>query len=86
MGIRPTIVDGSDSHAANCETFIHNFSGDLYGKKLLVYPQKYLREEKKFASVEELREQISRDLDSALTYFNKHNPLLCPTTEFELSL
>ena len=86
VGIRPTIVDGSDSHVANCETYIHSFSGDLYGKKLQVYPQKYLREEKKFSSVEELRDQISCDLDSALAYFDKENPLLCPARETELSL
>ena len=69
VGIRPTIVDGSDAHKVNCETYIHDFSGDIYGKKLSVSFHKYLRPEKKFESVDALKKQIAIDLDSALEYF-----------------
>jgi len=69
VGVRPTIVDGSDTHIANCETYIHGFTGDIYGKRLTVSFCKYLRPEKKFDTVEALSKQIELDLASALEYF-----------------
>ncbi len=45
------------------ETYIENFSGDLYGKELTIIPLKFLREEKKFSSLYELKEQIKSDLE-----------------------
>ncbi len=69
VGIRPTIIDGSDSHAANCETYIHEFDGDLYGKTIKVSFCEYLREERKFASLDALRAQIDLDLHAAIGYF-----------------
>lgn len=70
VGIRPTITDGSDTHAANCETYIHDFCGDLYDKTLTVEFCRYLRAERKFDSVDALKEQISRDLTAAIDYFS----------------
>ncbi len=69
VGVRPTITDGSDLHGVNCETYICNFNGDIYGQALKVEFCAYLREERKFASVEELREQIAIDEKNALKYF-----------------
>ncbi len=71
VGVRPTIVDGSDTHKSNCETYIHGFSGDIYGELLTVSFCKYLRPEKKFDTVESLKEQIAVDLACALEYFQK---------------
>lgn len=69
VGIRPTITDGSDSHHVNCETYICNFDRKIYGEKLRVEFCKYLREEQKFDSVTSLRDQIQRDVESTLAYF-----------------
>ncbi len=69
VGIRPTITDGSDSHAVNCETYIIDFKGDIYGQNLKVEFYKLLREEKKFSSVEELRQAIDNDASSAVAFF-----------------
>ncbi|MBQ8408377.1 MAG: riboflavin biosynthesis protein RibF [Clostridia bacterium] len=69
VGIRPTITDGSDRHEPNCETYIHGFSGNLYGRALKVEFYEFLRPEMKFRSTEELKAQIEKDLASALTYF-----------------
>lgn len=60
IGVRPTYeIDFVIS-----ETFIKNFSGDLYGKEITVTPIKFLRDEKKFSSIDELKEQIKKDLEN----------------------
>ena len=69
VGIRPTITDGSDLHGVNCETYICNFEGDIYGQTLKVEFCTYLREEKKFSSVNELCHQIAIDATNALKIF-----------------
>ncbi|MBR4973076.1 MAG: riboflavin biosynthesis protein RibF [Clostridia bacterium] len=58
IGIRPTFK----SDYIISETYIKNFSGDLYGKILKITPIKFLREETKFSSLEELKRQIEIDL------------------------
>jgi riboflavin kinase/FMN adenylyltransferase len=78
VGIRPTIVDGTDSHVANCETYIHNFQGNLYERTLSVAFSHYLRPEMKFDSVEALREQIQKDHRDAVNYYSERLELLDP--------
>ncbi len=46
---------------AHTETFILNFSGNLYGERLEIQLLDYLREEKKFESSKELTMQINID-------------------------
>lgn len=58
IGVRPTFL----SEYVISETYIKNFSGDLYGKKVRLIPLEFLREEVKFNSVEGLMEQIKKDL------------------------
>lgn len=60
IGVRPTYK----TDFVISETFIKNFSGDLYGKELTVTPIKFLRDEKKFDSLEELKAQIKKDLEN----------------------
>ena len=65
VGTRPTFEDGED---VNCETFIFDFNGDLYGKRLRVYLVRFLRAERKFASMEALEAQIRLDIERAKEY------------------
>lgn len=60
IGKRPTF----ETDYIISETYIKNFSGDLYGKNVRIIPLEFLREEKKFSSVEELKEQILIDIES----------------------
>ena len=54
VGLKPTV--GSDKVLA--ETWMPDFTGDLYGKQVRVFLMEFLRPEKKFGSLEELKEAI----------------------------
>jgi riboflavin kinase/FMN adenylyltransferase len=60
IGFRPTVM--SDARQLRVEAHLLDFHGELYGEELEVEIGKRLREEKKFASMAELREQIARDI------------------------
>ena len=57
IGSRPTV----GGHQVRVESWLLDFEGDLYGKTLTLAFLKFLREEKKFDSLEELKEQILKD-------------------------
>ncbi len=59
IGIRPTF----ESEYIISETYIKDFSGDLYEKEVEIIPVEFLREEIKFASLEELKKQIEKDIN-----------------------
>ncbi|MBQ7713770.1 MAG: riboflavin kinase, partial [Oscillospiraceae bacterium] len=61
VGVRPAV----DGGALSVETHVVGWSGDLYGQPLRVEFLRFLREERRFASVEELRRQIERDVAAA---------------------
>lgn len=50
----------------HAETLIADFSGDLYGEQICIFFLGYLREEKRFDSIEELKNQIYTDKDRAV--------------------
>ena len=68
IGVRPT-VDNSGQITA--ETHILDYSGDLYGQKVLIEFHKYLRPEVKFSELDELSAQIRRDSINAQQYFER---------------
>ena len=61
IGIRPTVGGTS----LRSETCIFDFSENLYGKKIEVFLIEYIRGEKKFSSVEELKKAIGNDIQNA---------------------
>jgi riboflavin kinase/FMN adenylyltransferase len=62
VGKCPTIME-RDVHT---ETLIADYDGNLYGESIKIYFLGYLREEKHFGSVDELRERIFADRDKAI--------------------
>ena len=68
IGMRPTFGDATEP---SIETFVMNWSGDLYGDVLRVRFLHRLRAEKEFASVAELKSQIDRDVARAQSYFER---------------
>lgn len=65
IGHRPTF----ETKEIFSETFLFDFSGDLYGKTVTVYPKKFLREEVRFLSEEELKAAVERDIAEAREIF-----------------
>ena len=66
IGIRPTVAG---SIKPILEVHLLEFDQMIYGKRISVRPLKKLREEKKFASLDELKENIARDVEQAKKFF-----------------
>jgi riboflavin kinase/FMN adenylyltransferase len=61
IGVRPTV--GGDRRTI--ETYLLDFSGDLYGSRLRLHLVARLRGEQRFASIDELKARIARDVADA---------------------
>ena len=62
IGRRPTVNEGPESRV---EAHLFDWSGDIYGQEVSVALIGFLRNERKFASFDELRQQIVKDADQA---------------------
>jgi len=61
LGVRPTF----DGEGVVLESHLFDFSGDLYGKHLRVQLVDYIRPEKKFDGIDDLKAQIADDCAKA---------------------
>ncbi len=59
IGYNPTFGNS----VLSVETHILNFNHDIYGEKIKVHFVQRIREEKKFSSIEELKNQILKDIE-----------------------
>jgi riboflavin kinase/FMN adenylyltransferase len=57
IGIRPTF----EQHELTIEVNLFDFSGDLYGKELVLFFVDYIRDEIKFPTLDALKQQIMID-------------------------
>ena len=60
IGVKPTI---GENLVRTVEVYIIGFSGDIYGKEIVVSPKCRLRGEMSFESVDALRRQIEADVE-----------------------
>ncbi len=60
-GVKPTVNNVSEPAA---EIHILGFEGDLYGQNIEIEILKKLRDEKKFESLDDLKEQIKKDVEA----------------------
>lgn len=67
IGRRPTIQ--SPTPETRVEVHLLDFSGDLYGQEMEITFAAKLRDEKRFASLDELKAQIARDVAEARRRF-----------------
>ena len=69
IGTRPTV---SSSPEVTVETFLLDFDGDLYDRRIRLEFFCHLRGEQRFPDALALRDQIHRDIDHARAYFAKN--------------
>lgn len=67
IGIRPTV--GGDT--VTVEPWLLDFEGDLYGQELTLEFYKFLRPERKFPSLADLKEEILKNADQTRIFFEK---------------
>ncbi len=68
IGRRPTVDESADA-AVTCETYVPDFSGDLYGQAPVLEFHRYLCPIRKFRTLQELSELIRRAAEESKAYF-----------------
>lgn len=59
VGCKPTVADDGQ---VSIESYLYHFSENIYGKKIEVHFLEFMREERKFDSIEELKKQLQKDM------------------------
>jgi len=61
IGYKPTV---SEEKKLSLEVHIFNFNTDIYNSYLTVYFESFIRDERKFNNINELKQQITTDIES----------------------
>ena len=69
IGVRPTV---SSDHTVSVESHLLDYSGNLYGRPVLLEFVEHIRDEIAFSSVDELSAQISADTERARSILEAH--------------
>ena len=65
IGIKPTVTNEART---TVETFLYDFSGDLYGETAEVSLLTFRRPEKRFSGIEELKKTMEEDIQAGKVY------------------
>ena len=65
LGSHPTAPEGPPT----IEAHILDFDDDIYGRRVELTGHKFLRDERKFPSLDALKQQLKADLESTRAYF-----------------
>lgn len=71
VGVRPTVESGKVR--PNVEAYLLDFSGDLYGQTIEVRLLQFIRPEKRFDSLEQLRQAMKQDKEIAIKMIKTQN-------------
>jgi riboflavin kinase/FMN adenylyltransferase len=74
IGMNPTT---DTDHNIKVEVHVFDFEGDLYKKNIRVNFIKYLREEKKFKGLDELKKALDEDKEKCLHLIEEINKIIC---------
>lgn len=69
IGMNKTFVEG-DLNPVKVETHILDFAQDIYGSEIKIELIKFLRDERRFPNIEELKIQIKKDIELAQKEFS----------------
>ncbi|SDL33022.1 bifunctional riboflavin kinase/FAD synthetase [Natronincola ferrireducens] len=67
IGLRPSVDDHS---YVTIETFLLDFSRSIYGKKITLDVHSYIRGVQKFKNIDEVKNQVDKDIESIRSYLN----------------
>jgi riboflavin kinase/FMN adenylyltransferase len=67
IGVRPTVTEGLKN---TNEIYFMDFNNDIYGEIIKIKFLDFIREEKKFNSVNELKQQIEKDKEVSIDLIN----------------
>ncbi len=67
IGVKPTVSDTND---VICETHILDFDENMYRRDVRIFLFSKLRDEKKFSSIEKLKEAVAEDVKKTKNYFS----------------
>lgn len=65
VGYKPTVAS---EHVLGVETYLFDFAGEIYGEEVEVSLLSFRRPERQFATLEELREQVTEDIAWAKSF------------------
>lgn len=68
IGMKPTV---GEDNAVSAESYVFDFNRDVYGKNVRIDLLHFQRPEKKFDSIDALREQMQDDKERALSILNR---------------
>ena len=68
VGIRPTV----SGEGITVEPWILNFEGDIYGSQITLEFYEFLRPEEKFPDLQALQQEIRRNAEQTLAFFEKY--------------
>jgi riboflavin kinase/FMN adenylyltransferase len=66
VGVRPTV---SGEGTVSVESYILDYDGNLYGRRVRLEFMRFMRPERRFENVDALKEQILRDREDTRRYF-----------------
>ena len=69
IGQNPTVQKNTEQEK-KIEVHIFDFDKEVYGAEVKVFFQKFIRDEKTFSNLEELKSQLIQDEKNVRTYFN----------------
>ncbi len=69
IGCKPTILK---KNPVGAETYIIDFGQDVYGQEIMVELHEFIRNEMKFDSIDELKSQMSADINRTIQYTTGH--------------
>ncbi len=70
VGVKPTV---SEEKRPLVEVFAYGYEGDAYGKQVTAEFCEFLRPERKFVSLEELKCQVDADIENGKKYFRTYS-------------
>ncbi len=74
IGVKPTVVmhNGKEKPVMGVETYIYDFDREIYGDELFVSLYHFVRPERKFDSVDALKEEMHKDIEQGREWHSRH--------------